>query len=358
MEYYKRAIFPQGQQRIFLEDIQRRLNWSPKELSGIVDVSARSIRDWRREKYSMSFPALEKICRIAEVFLPENIEIKDPFWYTSKGARIGGLASYRKYGFVGCNPEYRRKRWYEWWEQEGRYKKHPIINTSAPFNQPPHSLELAELIGIILGDGGLSKCQLSITLNKFDDKDFISYVKTLLEKLFGVAPSVYKFQRGKKASIVNIVISRVKLIRFLVGMGLCIGSKTRNQVDVPLWVKQSPEFARACLRGLFDTDGCFYIDTHFYKNKIYKNCGMNFTNRSLPILSFFKSRLEKFGLHPTQKTQFSVFLRKEQEIVCYFQIIGSSNFKHLNKFFQYFKGRYGEVPKIGYNGAVSKTDGP
>lgn len=99
---------------------------------------------------------------------------------------------------MGCDPKYRKKRWHEWWNEEGKYKKHPIINAPAPFNQPPYSLELAEFIGIILGDGSLSKNQLTITLHKFDDKDFISYVKNLIKRLLGVAPSVYRFQKGKK----------------------------------------------------------------------------------------------------------------------------------------------------------------
>lgn len=141
-------------------------------------------------------------------------------------------------------------------------------------------------------------------------------------------------------------------------MGLCIGSKTRSQVGVPLWIKQSSECAQACLRGFFDTDGCFYIDRHHYKDKVYYNCAMNFTNRSFPILFFFKARLEKLGFHPTHNTRFSVSLRREKEIIKYFQQIGTSNQKHLNKFRHYFKDKNGEVPKSGHNGTVSKTVGP
>lgn len=120
MEYHKRAIFPPRRQQIFLEEMQNRLKWGPNELSNLVSVSARSVRDWRREKYSMPFSAIEKICRVARVSLPQDIEIKNPFWHTAKAARLGGIASYKKYGFVGCDPEYRKKRWYEWWNKEGR----------------------------------------------------------------------------------------------------------------------------------------------------------------------------------------------------------------------------------------------
>ena len=79
---------------------------------------------------------------------------------------------------------------------------------------------------------------------------------------------------------------------------------------------------------------------------------MAFTNRLLPILLFFKSALEKLGFHPTQNTKFKVSLRKEKEILDYFKKIGSSNPKHLNKFYEYFQEKYGEVPKWLHRGRL------
>ena len=58
---------------------------------------------------------------------------------------------------------------------------------------------------------------------------------------------------------------------------------------------------------------------------------MAFTNRCLPLLKEFKATLESIGLHPTQKTKYAVFLRRKDDIRRYFDFIGSSNEKHLNK---------------------------
>lgn len=58
-----------------------------------------------------------------------------------------------------------------------------------------------------------------------------------------------------------------------------------------------------------------------------------------------QSAFEKLGFHPMQKTKYSIFLRKEGEIVKYFSSIGSSNPKHLRKFNIFFEKKYGEVPK-------------
>lgn len=338
----KRASFPRGGQRKFLELAKEKLNLDLEELAQLAGVHVRSLTDWKREKHSMSLPALRKICREVKIPLPRNVEVKDPFWYTSKGSSLGGIAAYKKYGYVGGDPVYRKKKWYEWWESKGKFRKHPIINACLPINRPPRSPELAEFVGILLGDGGVTKRQVIITLHKTDDKEFSVYVKNLMKRLFSVNPSV-RARRGE--NIVNIVISRSELVKFFQKMQLPAGSKVKHQTGVPSWIEKSDEFTKTCLRGLFDTDGCFYVDRHTHKEKIYYNCCMSFTNRSLPILFFFKDGLERFGFHPTHKTKFSVCLRKENEILTYFKKIGSSNNKHYRKFETYFENKYGEVPK-------------
>lgn len=338
----KRVLFLEGQQRNFLDKAQAKLNLSSKEFARFLGINIRSLSDWRREEFLISLLALEKICQKLKIKLPQNIEIKKPFWYASKGAKVGGSACYKKYGRVGGDPNYRIKKWHEWWRKEGSFKKHSIISVCSKINIPKKSRDLAEFVGIILGDGGITKGQVTVTLHKFDDKDFACRVVSLFKKLFGISPSV---KERKRKNAINIVASRSNLVKFLLGIGLHIGGKVRQQVGVPSWVNESKHFVRACLRGLFDTDGCFYIDHHFYKNKVYFNCGINFTNRSLPILNFFKENLEKFGFHPTQKTQFSVFLRKEEEITRYFKEIGTSNTKYLTKFKEYLKNKHGRVPK-------------
>lgn len=335
----ERVIFPEGQQKYFLQRAQLILGLDSKSFSSLAGVHARSMTDWKREKYSMSFDGLKRICYKAKVMLPDNIQLKDPFWYVNKGSKLGGLASYSKYGRIGGNEEYRKGRWYEWWNREGKLRKNSIVSC-LPIKIPPNSSELSELVGIVLGDGGITKGQLSITLNRFDDKDFSIYVRNLLENLFRVKSSVYE-----RESVVNVVISRTELVKYMLSMGLKIGNKVKQQVEVPQWIKKSRDFSRSCIRGLFDTDGCFYVDRHKYQGKVYLNSGMNFTNRSLPILNFFKESLINFGFHPTQKTPFSIFLRVEKEIIRYFKEIGSSNPKHINKFNNYLNHKLGEVPK-------------
>lgn len=339
-KYSQRIIFAPGEQKKFLETVRQELKANTKELARLAGVHVRSVNDWEREKFSIPLSAVQRFCQEASISFPRNTKVKDPFWYTSKGAKYGWEVVVKKYGKIPVDEEYRKRRWHEWWEEEGKFKRHPIINVFSPVDFPIRSAKLAEFVGILLGDGGISSRQITITLHKDDDRHFAVYVQRLAENLFGITPGFYT-----RKNTVSIVISRAKLVKFFTDMDIPIGGKVRQQTGVPSWIGSSQKFTKFCLRGLFDTDGCFYIDKHRYKSKIYYNCGMSFTNRSLPLLSFFKESMQQLGFHPTQKTRFNVLLRREPEIKRYFQKVGSSNPKHLNKFQQYLQGRYGEVPK-------------
>ena len=354
MNYPKRVKFPEGQQKAFLELAQKKLNLTNDQLADLCKVHIRSLTDWKREKYLMSYPAFKKL-RYRKITTPKNLEMKEPFWYVSNGSLAGWLAVKKKYGGrVPVNEAYRKKRWYEWWNKKGRYRKDLITGATKPLNPPKVSKELAEFVGILLGDGGITKNQITITLHAVDDKEYKNFVVKLITKLFGIKPAIYK---SKSSPVNKIAISRTELVKFCCEkLGLKIGNKVKQQVGIPSWIDKSKIRTKYCIRGLFDTDGCFYIDKHRYKEKIYYNAGMNFTNRSLPILNFFKTKLEKLGFHPTQKT-YSVPLRKEGEIRKYFKEIGSSNYKHINKFSRYYKSRYGGVPEHGQTGWFRKPLG-
>ena len=258
--------------------------------------------------------------------------------HLKKIARKGGLARIRLYGNPGTSSGRKLGG-----QMAIKIHRH---STSSPFvarkfSPPSFSEDLSEFVGIVLGDGGVSARQVTITLHKHDDKDYANYVANLIKKIFNI--SIVPKERANQ-NVNTIVLSRTLLVEFLKSMGITVGSKTRNQVMVPDWIRGNLDCRKKCLRGLFDTDGCFYIDKHVIKNKIYKNPGMNFTNRSIPLLLFFKDTLTEMGFGPTQISKYSVVLRKEENIVRYFGEIGSSNPKHINKFRAYLQEK-GRVPK-------------
>lgn len=332
-----RAVLSQESLTSLFGRVKDKLGLRWPEIAKICGVSCRTLRDWRRAKYTIPTETLERLSSQYGIEKTEIIKYLENFWYTSKGGKVSGPQNFKKYGNIGT-PESRKLGALR--ALETHRKKRTGFFVPKNICLPSPSRKLAELIGILLGDGGITKKQVTITLHRYDDAEYIDYVVSLCNDLLRVQPS-----RIYRDNVCNIVISRTKLISYLVTMGLCIGNKVRQQIKVPSWISANLSLSKHCLRGLFDTDGCFYVDKHKYGKKVYLNGGMNFTNRSIPLLDFFKGTLQKLGFSPTQKTPFSIFLRKEEEIINYFKTIGSSNPKHKNKFINYLKNRYGRVPK-------------
>lgn len=327
----KRVIFPPGQQNRFLLKAKKQLNFSSWALfAKKIRVHRRTLSDWKGEEYSLPLKVLKRVCKISGLEEPSNIETKEPFWYVSKGARVGGLAVYKKYGRIGGDPEYRKKKWREWWEKEGRFKQHPIINEALPIKKPRKSVDLAEFVGIVLGDGNISKGQVTISLNDKDDKEYSEFVVALIKKLFDVPVGTY---HRRELSAMNFIISRSELVRFCVEkLELKRGNKIKQQVDIPDWIKQNNSYSIGCVRGLVDTDGCVF--THRYKvnRKWYSYKKLVFTSYSKPLRRSMFNILKDNGFNPRLARDRDVHLDSIANMERYFKIINFHNPKHLKRY--------------------------
>jgi len=324
----KRVIFKKGAQGSFLLKAKNKLNLDWIAISKMLGISPRTLIDWHKEKFSMSLSALKILCEKTNIAIPKNIEIKDPFWYASKGARKGGLAKFKKYGCVG-DSETRKKKWQEWWEKEGKNKK-SILYKRIPINKPRKSVQLAEFTGIVLGDGGISKRQVTVTLHRITDKKYSYFVRGLIKKLFNVIHGKYCDQKGLAD---NIVVSRSDLVDFCKdNLGLKIGNKIKQQVDIPNWIKENKKFQIACVRGLVDTDGSVWDHKYNSNGKMYSYKKLGFTSLSKPLLYSVFSILKDNGLNPRMYKEKEIRLDSIESMRKYFMIFGSNNPKHLNKY--------------------------
>jgi len=327
-KFEKRVIFPPGKQHQFLLNTRKKSKLSWLEFADKIGAHKRTLNDWRREKYSLPLGVLKKICIITKSKTPLGIEIKDPFWYVTKGAKIGGFAVYKKYGRIGGDPEYRKKKWYEWWEKEGKYNL-KLITVPKTIQEPNFSEELAEFAGIMMGDGGITENQIRVTLNNKTDKLYSDFVKNLIRKLFQVRPSIYVDEND---STINIVVSRVRLVRFCKPIGLKVGNKLKQNLDIPEWIKGNKNFEISCVRGLIDTDGCLFNECHRIKGKRYCYPRLCFTSYSKTLcLSVFRI-LKKLGFSPKIRIRRNVQLENRNDIVRYFTVINTHN-PHLRKHF-------------------------
>jgi len=326
----KRAFFPAGKQAEFLLQSKKSLGCTWEELAKICQTSVRNLSGWRQEKNSLALSALEGICKKRKIALSDSIRVRDAYWYTKKGASAGGRAVMEKYGKVGGDEAYRKKKWREWWEREGKLK--PLkITGPLPFEKPVFSEELAEFVGIMLGDGGISEHQMTVTLNSVTDKEYVKFVEMLVKELFDVPVTLYAH---KQALAVRIVISRTALIDYLVTVvGLEKGSKVRQQVDIPQWVKENRAYSLACVRGLIDTDGCTIIHRYLSKGKKYCYKKVGFTSRSYPLIQSVSNILLSLGIkHRIMQKKWDIRIEARKDVEEYFRVIGTSNPKHWKRY--------------------------
>lgn len=295
------------------------------------NLSERTIRDWRREKFLMQKNAMLKLCELANIAEPKNFKEKNDYWYVSKGAkiggRLGGLACIKKYGCVG-GPK-RKEKWYEWWNTKGKFNNN-LLFRKKPINKPRKSKELAEFFGIMLGDGHVPifGSQIQIAVNKTDDAKYLKFICGFVKKLFGRKPGVYN-RILQNASVISF--SSVDLISYLLRLGLKRGNKVKLQIDIPKWIKRDLELSKACIRGLVDTDGCIFTESHKINGKLYNYKRLNFSNRSLNLLKSVFIVFKKLGLNPKMK-RYCVQIEDQQGIKKYFEIIGTHNPKHLKRY--------------------------
>jgi len=321
-----RAFLPKGQQKKFINAILSRI--SLKQTAKLCNLSERTIRDWRRELFSMDFNAIQKLCRKTNVPPPKNLKTKDRYWYVHKGAIIGGYAALKKYGAVGGNPEYRKQKWYEWWEREGKFKPHPFINVPIPIKKADYSETLAEFVGIVIGDGGITKNQITITLHYKDDKEYGKFVTKLIKNLFDVHVG-----ECHRQNTINYNVSRVELVKFSTEkLGLKRGNKIKQQVDIPKWIKRNEQYAIACVRGLVDTDGCIFNHKYKVKGKWYSYKKLAFASRSKPLRESVFNILKNNGLNPRLTQDKDVRLDSIKDMKRYFKIFNSHNPKHLKRY--------------------------
>ncbi len=328
LEKYKYVSAGKGELMHFFDQVQKTV--SIGEIADLFGVSERTVRHWRNERSRVPLIAVKRLAHIANVQLPRDLLIQDRLSHLSRVGRLGGRAVALKYGHIGGDMEKRKTAWLKWWEEGGKEKYGDFYDRKS-INKPKHSAKLAELCGILMGDGGISSRQVVVTLDSETDKEFASYVSALFSELFGVKPSVRKI---KNARAVSMVVSRTELVDWLKGLGLPVGNKLRQGLDMPFWIKDNPVYSRACVRGLVDTDGSIFLHRYYSSGKRYTYKKLDFCSLSPALIETVYLILCKNGMNPYVSQGKKIRLESQKDVERYFEIIGTSNPKHLRRWLQ------------------------
>ena len=195
--------------------------------------------------------------------------------------------------------------------------------------------DLAELAGIVLGDGSLyvnSKHkvrQFVITGHiKNDLKYFREFVLPLLERNFG-----RKFQLNFDidSNAIRIKSQKSEVINKIVELGIPVGNKLENNVKIPEWIFSDKDLIKVCIRGLIDTDGSISPITgrnYPYIWFVSQIQGLQESfSRAMKILDFKTSSWSHRANHGSQ-----IYLGAKSMVEKYFNEINFNNPYHKHRF--------------------------
>jgi DNA-binding transcriptional regulator WhiA len=184
----------------------------------------------------------------------------------------------------------------------------------------------SEMLGIMFGDGSLSKVggsvQIAITGNKTDDKEYLlEHASPLFARLFGIDLRT-RYRRGEKT--MDLYIYSKKVAFMLHEWGMPIGLKNVGELRPRASLNE-----KSFIRGLFDTDGCVY-------RKYEKYAQIQFKSASATLMEYLMKCLNEMRFHPTSMqrddTRYKFYLCRQAEIDKFFEIIAPANVKHLKRF--------------------------
>ncbi|MBI2557777.1 hypothetical protein HYW20_00495 [Candidatus Woesearchaeota archaeon] len=216
-------------------------------------------------------------------------------------------------------------------------RKYKTTNVKIP-NLPDKNAMLAELVGIILGDGNIhvypnnGLYALRIAGNAVKDYDYLTtYVFNLCMKLFSIRPRIYKQPR---VDCIYLIIQSIIVTDFLLSMGLKEGNKIKSQITIPDWVIENDVYLKACIRGLIDTDGCVYEMLPHWPGLFQ----INFENRNITLLKDTRKALIKLGYNPSRicgKRTINgtkCYISRKEKIKKFYKEVGSSNDRNIKQF--------------------------
>lgn len=187
-----------------------------------------------------------------------------------------------------------------------------------------YSVDLAELFGILLGDGSLTTYYAKVYLNMHSEGGYAFFVQDLFQRLFpgGTVARTKREARGTW----EVQISSKEACGYLKKIGF--DPKVRA---IPTWILEDEAFITATIRGLFDTEGS--VGIKYFKGKkentFYKQ--LTVTNANKNILNFLVKSLIRNGFRPTKNSKNNIYISNRLDIKRYLEDIGSHNPKLLKK---------------------------
>ena len=178
----------------------------------------------------------------------------------------------------------------------------------------------AEILGVLNGDGHLSKVNSEVSvIGNLKEMEYFLYLKKKIEKLFKISFKIQKYPHYLKLRVYSS-----ELIDFLnQKYGLPKGRKKGNLL-IPKKILSKENLIASYLKGLFDTDGSFYL-------RRKKDPVIEISSTDERYLKQIRDVSLRIGILWNLKKK-SVLIYRKDLIKKFWKLIGPANPKHLKKY--------------------------
>ncbi|MBU3925109.1 MAG: LAGLIDADG family homing endonuclease [Patescibacteria group bacterium] len=164
--------------------------------------------------------------------------------------------------------------------------------------------DLAELIGVVLGDGHIQSFPRTerLTISSHSkNRGFINRYACLIEKVIKKKPYCEKI---KNANCVRISIYEKFISKRL---KIPAGNRKDLVAKIPEWISADKKILTRYLRGLYEAEGSFCVHKPTYTYKFL------FSNKNKTLLDNVYGALKIFGFHP-RRGAYRIQISKKEEV--------------------------------------------
>jgi len=168
--------------------------------------------------------------------------------------------------------------------------------------------DLSELIGVFIGDGCLSRWKrrdsyvsaLVFTGNLKNDYKYYEYLRSIIKQYFRIKKSIRK---RKNFNAIELKFYDKNIIDFFISLGFRFGKK--KDIEIPLDILDNDQLSKACIRGIFNTDGSVYkrYSRRYFSNSYLNYAVIEIRNNSDILLNQIKYVLENDGFNINKITK-------------------------------------------------------
>lgn len=208
---------------------------------------------------------------------------------------------------------------------------------------PSITSELAEETGWHIGDGSMNFYNQEGKLRGIyqlrghieDDKPhYIERIKPIFKLLYGIDVSLREMPSTR---VFGFQIWNDGLVKFKQNLGLPLGKKF--DVVIPEAFLTDDKLKISVVRGIFDTDGCVYLEKRkdkFYPRMEISTISLKLANQLLEILNNLGFRTTMYKVFPYQVGNrllyYKVNIRGTEMFHKFVEIIKPANPKHIRKY--------------------------